>query len=438
MLPGQVNTKGGVSNLLFGTNIANYAISQFNSAEQAKLKQVGVTVLRIPLTDVSGNTLSDAQLTAMIAGCKAAGAVMLAILTRKNQTYNEHAVQFLGNNCLLYEYSNEPDLNSVTVTQYIALWNAAIPALRKINPKAAFIGPVLGVVANFNSYIVPFLQAAKKAGTLPDAVSFHDYPCTSHPTQAVCQTKTGNIGADATKLQALIKQTIGQTLPIAITEWNVDASASLVAYAKDAAFVTPWCVAALEGMASAGVAIACQFETNSSAYGSWLGAAPLKTEIAKYQAGAVPPAGTGLSALDSVSSTLTSAFSLVFGGQGFTPIPGVKLTLAPTSDVTQLLILLDQSMLLQNPFTENMTAIPQDQIGLPGVAAISITDPFSWIQQFGTNVFYDSIAVVLRVLFLVFGTIVLIKVLSEFIDFQALEDKAVQGAKLALEFGALV
>ena len=77
MLPGQKNTTGGVSNLLFGANIMNYAFGSFNASAQANLKQVGVTVLRIPLADQSGNPLPDATLTSFVAGCRASGAAML-------------------------------------------------------------------------------------------------------------------------------------------------------------------------------------------------------------------------------------------------------------------------------------------------------------------------------------------------------------------------
>ena len=437
LLPGQVNTSGGVSNLLFGTNIANYALQSFTPAEQAKLKQIGVTVLRVPLTDVSGNTFTDAQLTGLVNGCRASGALMLGILTRKNLAYDQHCVQFLGSNCNLYEFSNEPDLApGVTPAQYTALWNQAIPTLRKINPKAAFIGPVLGVVANFNSWMVPFLKGAQAAGNLPDAVSFHDYPCTGDPTQAVCSTKTGNIGNVALKLNALIKATVGIDIPIAVTEWNVDASANLIAYAKDPAFVTPWAIAALEGMAAAGVVLATQFETNGSACCGWLGAAPLQTEIQKYKAGAVPPSGSSLPGggpVASISNAVSGAIASVFGGQGFIPVAGTAITLSPNADVTQLLIALDEYMLINNPFTENMTAIPEDTVNL-GVTSFTFTDPFSWLEQFGTNMFYDTAAIALRSVFLVIGTLLLIKVIGEFIDYGALA----QAGASAIKFAALV
>lgn len=444
MLPGQMNSSGGVSNLLFGTNIANYSFNRFDAAAQSQLRSIGITVLRIPLADNSNNPLSDSMLTSLVTGTHAAGAVLLAILPHQSQAYAQHAVQFLGNNCLLYELSNEPDLGHFSPATYTAMWNAWIPGLRAINPRAAFIGPVLGVVANFQAWMVPFLKGAQAAGTLPDAVSFHDYPCTGHPSQAVCSTKPPNIGKDATNLKALITATIGKPLPIAITEWNVDASSPLIAYAKNQSFVTAWDIAALDGMASAGVVLATQFETESSAYGGWLGAQPLASQIKKYvQGGAAPqnqPFGATLPVgnIPIIGPALQAAFTNIFGGAGFVPTLPAAITLAPNADVTELLQAMDEFMLIQNPFTESMGAIPSDTIGIPGVSTFTFTDPFSWLEQFGTNLFFDMNAAFVRSLFIIIGVLVLLKVIGEFIDFQALSEKIGQTAQSAIGLAALV
>ncbi len=447
LLPGQVNSSGGVSNLLFGANIMNYAFSSFNAGSQANLKSVGVTVLRIPLADQSKNPLSDAALTALVAGCKASGAVMLAILPHQSQTFATHAVQFLGNNCLLYELSNEPDLNGMSSAQYAAMWNAWVPGLRKLNPRAAFIGPVLGAVSNFGSYAVPFLKSVQAAGNLPDAVSFHDYPCGSQPDAATCNGKAQNIGNDAKNIQSQIVGAIGKPLPLAITEWNVDWHSPVVGYAQNAAYVNTWSIAALEGMAAAGVAIANQFEQNGTTGGAgWFGGPPLHTEIVKYKAGAAPPASgepttnpiTTLPVIGPIVAPIVSGLTSVFGGAGFIPIAGTKITLAPTADVTTLLQDLDSAMIIANPFTENMGAIPLDSIGIPGVTTFSFTDPFSWIEQFGTNLFYDTTAALFRSLFLLVGTFVLIKVIGEFIDYEAIGEAVASSAQSAIGLAALV
>ncbi len=441
LLPGQVNSSGGVSNLMFGANIMNYAFSSFTSSAQANLKQTGVTVLRIPLADQSKNPLSDAALSGLVAGCRASGAAMLAILPHQSESYAQHAVTFLGNNCLLYELSNEPDLNGISSAQYAAMWNTWIPTLRKINPKAAFIGPVLGAVSNFGSYAVPFLKSVNAAGNLPDAVSFHDYPCGSQPTAAVCSTKAQNIGNDAKSIQAQIVAAIGKPLPLAITEWNVDWHSPVVGYAQSADYVNSWSIAALEGMAAAGVALANQFEQNGTTGGSgWFGGPPLAAEIKKYQAGGSPPAGgsSTIPIVGPIVSGISQAFTSVLGGAGFIPIAGTKITLAPTADVTGLLSAMDAAMIINNPFTENMGAIPLDTIGIPGVTTFSFTDPFSWIEQFGTNLFYDINAALFRSLFLLVGTFLLIKVIGEFIDYEAIGEAVGSAAQSAVGLAALV
>ncbi len=373
LLPGQRNNSGGVSNLLFGANIMNYAFSSFNAGSQANLKRQGITVLRIPLADASSNPLSDAALSGLVAGCNAAGAVMLAILPHQSQSFAAHAVQFLGNNCLLYELSNEPDLNGMSSAQYAAMWNSWVPGLRKINPKAAFIGPVLGVVSNFGSYAVPFLKAVNAAGNLPDAVSFHDYPCTGHPPVATCTGKAANIGNDAKSIQNQIVAAIGKPLPLAVTEWNVDASNPVIAYAQQAAYVNTWSINALEGMASAGVVLANQFEQNGTTGSpTWFGGPPLATEIAKYvQAGGTPAASPGGGGgvtpangpIASASSAISQGIANIFGGAGFIPIAGQKITLAPTSDVTALLTTLDQVMQFEHLDTDRERRLPGTVVG---------------------------------------------------------------------------
>ncbi len=448
LLPGQVNNSGGVSNLLFGANIMNYAFSSFNAASQANLKRTGVTVLRIPLADQSGNPLSDAALANLVTGCRASGALMLGILPHQSQTFAQHAVQYLGTNCLLYELSNEPDLNNMSSSAYAAMWNTWVPALRKINPKAAFIGPVLGAVSNFGSYAVPFLKLVNAAGNLPDAVSFHDYPCGSQPTAAVCSTKAQNIGNDAKSIQAQIVAAIGKPLPIAITEWNVDWHSPVIAYAQNAAYVNTWSIAALEGMASAGVVLANQFEQNSTTGSpTWFGGPPLATEIAKYVGAnghpTAPVGGTTTNPITTIPvvgpivAPVVAGLTSIFGGAGFIPIAGTRITLVPTADVTQALQALDQAMIINNPFTENMGAIPEDTIGIPGVTTFTFTDPFSWVEQFGTNLFYDTSAALLRSLFLIVGTLVLIKVVGEFIDYEAIGEAVGSAAQSAVSLAAL-
>lgn len=88
------------------------------------------------------------------------------------------------------------------------------------------------------------------------------------------------------------------------------------------------------------------------------------------------------------------------------------ITLVANADVKTLLYVLDQVLLLTNPF--DMPAIKQDQIG-----PVSFTDPIAWVQQFGQNIMDDFSAATIRLLFLIAGIVILIKVSGRFIDYGA-------------------
>lgn len=100
--------------------------------------------------------------------------------------------------------------------------------------------------------------------------------------------------------------------------------------------------------------------------------------------------------------------------------PGAPITqtitahLAPSADVTALLILLDSIMLVNNPFTVQNTQV---------IGGTTIEDPIAWIAEFGTNLWNDTLAVGLRSVFVVIGGYVILKVMNEFIDYSALVDR---------------
>lgn len=114
-----------------------------------------------------------------------------------------------------------------------------------------------------------------------------------------------------------------------------------------------------------------------------------------------------------------------------------KVSLAPGADVTDLLYALDRSMDLTNPF---IVTAATDTIKIPGASvagvqvgggSIEFTDPVAYIEGFGMNLFEDGIALVWRGVFLVIGAFILIKVLSNFIDFGAIAGAVKTGAALA-------
>src|SRR5512146_321596 len=103
--------------------------------------------------------------------------------------------------------------------------------------------------------------------------------------------------------------------------------------------------------------------------------------------------------------TFTQQLSDIVTGTG-------KISLAPSADMSDLLAAFDDTLALKNPFDVQEAKSVQTPVG-------DFTDPVAWIEGFGMNLVEDMIALVWRVIFLIIGSFVLIKVLSNFIDFGA-------------------
>lgn len=116
------------------------------------------------------------------------------------------------------------------------------------------------------------------------------------------------------------------------------------------------------------------------------------------------------------SDTVTS---LLTGNGG-----NAKISIAPTSDVTDLLYSWDQLLLLTNPFS-NVHATQDNILGT------SFTDPISWVEGFGMNIVDDFVALSLRLIFIIIGVVIILKVVSNFVDFGAIADTAEKGIGLA-------
>jgi hypothetical protein len=121
------------------------------------------------------------------------------------------------------------------------------------------------------------------------------------------------------------------------------------------------------------------------------------------------------------------------GGSGSTltdTMTGAVTRVAPNADVTTLLYVLDQVLLLTNPF--KISGVQQDSI-----AGVSFTDPVAWAQQFGQNVIDDFSAGIIRLLFILLGLFILYKVASTFIDPSAVTQTAVSGAATVGKLAAM-
>ncbi len=135
-LPGQTIWKQGVSSYLFGTN-DTYEWSpnniQTQPAIQQALRSAGFTLIRSFFPDKA----SDSDIEKRIQTIENSGAHCLGVITNiSNVSFDKHLISYLGSRCQLYEFGNEPDLNGISIQNYLQQWNSVIPQLRKINPSA--------------------------------------------------------------------------------------------------------------------------------------------------------------------------------------------------------------------------------------------------------------------------------------------------------------
>jgi surface antigen len=114
------------------------------------------------------------------------------------------------------------------------------------------------------------------------------------------------------------------------------------------------------------------------------------------------------------------------GGTGKTIVQ-----IAPNADVTALLWSWDQVLSVTNPFNVQ-TAVTDSALG------VNFTDPVSWLEGFGYNLFDDAVALNLRLIFAIIGVVVIIKVLGNFIDFSAIFQGAENGVKTVAQGAALL
>lgn len=273
-LPGQQIWKGGISSFLFGTNdTQEWAKNnvETNTGIQTALKDAHFTLMRTFFFDKSladGHATTDTEIEQRLKTVENSGMICLGVLhSISNIAFDEHVVAYAGSRCQMYEFGNESDYNGVSIQSYLQQWNTVIPILRKINPNAKFIGPVTYNDQGNHDFMQGFLNGVKASGVLPDAISFHWYPC-YQDTEESCLKKASTYGQVAQGVRSLVHSILGKDLPIGITEWNYDPGNPPPAYGNDPKFISQFTSAALQSMAQAGVAFACQFDVASySGYG---------------------------------------------------------------------------------------------------------------------------------------------------------------------------
>lgn len=284
LLPGQQLWKDNVSSFLFGTNDTQEWTTnnvETNPAIQRDLKDAHFTLMRTFFFDRSlldGHSTTDAEINQRLQTIENSSMICLGVLEPiDNPAFIEHVVSYAGSRCNLYEFGNEPDKQSMQA--YILAWNSLIPKLRKINPAAKFIGPV---VADYTQ-VQPFLSAVKASGVLPDAISFHWYPCASSDSASLCLAKASTFAEVTTQVKAWVRKTLGENLPVGITEWNYNSDNPPTAYSNDPAFITQFTISALHSMIQAGLNFANQFDAASGAGSGGLDMLDIHTDKPKPQ-----------------------------------------------------------------------------------------------------------------------------------------------------------
>lgn len=274
MLPGQQVWKQGVSSFLFGTNdTQEWAANnvETSAAIQQSLKAAHMTLMRTFFFDKSladGHATTDTEIEQRLKTIENSGMTCLGVLVNiYNVAFNEHIVTSAGNRCLLYEFGNEADLANVPIDAYLAQWNAQIPRLRQINPQAKFIGPVTYTSEGNRGFMRNFLVGVKASGVLPDAVSFHWYPC-YNDAESDCLGHATDAKQAVLDVRSLVRSILGRDIPVGISEWNFDPGNPPPSYGDNASFMTQFTTNALLAMMQAGAAFACQFDAASySGYG---------------------------------------------------------------------------------------------------------------------------------------------------------------------------
>ena len=223
-----------------------------DSRTQAILRQHGTPIIRMPFRD----SLTDAQDLQALTAIRNAGATPLVIVhgacVPQPYTPDNHwlglVAKVFSSGPVYVEYGNEEDLGcnggpSISATAYRASWNSVVRRLKANFPSYRFIGPV-----NFQTnpaYIATFVNGANPQ---PDFISWHEYNCNMTLSDRHCLRAIRRWAAHVSKTNSAVKSAIGHTIPIMITEWNLDASADS-RYAN-ASFIWRWTSRALREWAS--------------------------------------------------------------------------------------------------------------------------------------------------------------------------------------------
>jgi hypothetical protein len=254
----------------FGTNLGLFGSSgadQFVDDAATRAIFAGVPFIRVPMRD----NLSDARLTDAMRAVAVTGATPVIVLDgpahgtatalQTDQRLLGEIRSVFGAGTVYLELGNEEDLGGLSAQTYTNGWNAIVPTLRSQAPASyKFVGPVTHA-AN-PTYLTYFAQHATPR---PDALSWHEYTCSSSDSNDYCMTHIANWAVHVKATNDAVSSAIGTTLPFMITEWNMNPNPDPPtpdARYDDASFMRSWtstALAQLEQLRGSGLIGAMQY-----------------------------------------------------------------------------------------------------------------------------------------------------------------------------------
>jgi hypothetical protein len=236
---------------VYGINLSMYGAAgadQFvdDPGTHALFARLGVPFVRVPVRD----GISDQSLVTAMSAVKSVGATPLIIIhgpvVRNPVNADIHllqlAKQVFGMKSVYFELGNEEDQRGITARAYTAAWRTIVPRLRAQSPSTyRYGGPV--TASDDANYIAYF---AGHAVPRPDFISWHEYVCNPRDSNQYCNSHIAAWATHFATTNAMVRAAIGTTLPIMITEWNLDASNDR--RYGDPTFMRPWVTAALTAL----------------------------------------------------------------------------------------------------------------------------------------------------------------------------------------------
>lgn len=132
-------------------------------------------------------------------------------------------------------------------------------------------------------------------------------------------------------------------------------------------------------------------------------------------------------------STLSSASAVTTMVSNVVSTTKNALSLTSNASVAQALVSFDDGLSITNPFIFDTSGMQDNVFG------VQFTDPIQWLQQFGSNIVGDFVALVVRSIFIALGVFLLYRVIDHYVNFSGnLQTAASNVGSLASSLGKMV